>query len=97
MRWIRTCARSWKKAHGAAFEWCGTIGALLRERPRLNRVVAVLAVLLVVVGLAGAVGASRALTGGAQEIPAHWWSTIAAAPAAVGLLALAARRFVARC
>jgi hypothetical protein len=43
---------------------------------------------LVVIGVAGAVWSSSELARGVAEVPEHWWSTMAVAPAVLGALVM---------
>ncbi len=50
-------------------------------------------VALIGLGLAGATWSASELSNGLRELPQHWWSTAAVAPALAGLALLLAEHF----
>jgi uncharacterized membrane protein YeaQ/YmgE (transglycosylase-associated protein family) len=70
------------------------LATVLARQPRLLSAARAAAGVLVLVGIVGGVWAQARLAHGALEIPGHWWSSLAVAPAVVGatIAALSRRR-----
>jgi hypothetical protein len=72
-------------AIGAVLAWRYVIIGDLGRHPVARKAVRLLAFALVCAGTAGGGWARGRLAHGLFEIPGHWWSSLAVAPAVIGL------------